>query len=206
MRRLLLLTCLAVMAFNAQSQIKFGIRAGLTSSTVEADKVVFTNSNTTIESAKDAKVGIQFGLFSQISLGGMFVQPELLLTTSGGVVKVNDLTTNTSKLKDQRFTKVDLPVLVGAKMGPLRVGVGPVASMVLSSKSELTDINGYDDKFKKATFGYQAGIGLDIWKLALDLKYEGNLSKLGDGVTVNGEKRSFDSRTRQWILGVAYKF
>lgn len=204
MRRLLLLTCLAVMAFNAQSQIKFGIRAGLTSSTVEADKVVFTNSNTTIESAKDAKVGIQFGLFSQISLGGMFVQPELLLSTSGGVIKVNDI--NGEHLKDQRFTKVDLPVLVGAKMGPLRVGVGPVASMVLSSKSELTDINGYDDKFKKATFGYQAGIGLDIWKLALDLKYEGNLSKLGDGVTVNGEKRSFDSRTRQWILGVAYKF
>ena len=204
MRRLLLLTCLAVMAFNAQSQIKFGIRAGLTSSTVEADKVVFTNSNTTIETSKDAKVGIQFGLFSQISLGGMFVQPELLLTTSGGVIKVKDI--NGEHLQDQRFTKVDLPVLVGAKMGPLRIGVGPVASMVLNSKSELSDINGYDDKFKKATFGYQAGIGLDIWKLAIDLKYEGNLSKLGDGVTVAGEKRSFDSRTRQWIVGVAYKF
>jgi opacity protein-like surface antigen len=194
------------MAVSAQSQIKFGIRAGLTSSTVEADKIEFTNSNTTIETANDAKVGIQFGLFSQITLGGLFIQPELLLATSGGVIKVHDITNNTTTLKDQRFTKVDLPVLVGAKMGPLRIGVGPVASMVLNSKSELTDLSGYDDKFKKATFGYQAGIGLDIWKLAIDLKYEGNLSKLGDGVTVAGEKRSFDSRTRQWILGVAYKF
>lgn len=205
MKKLLLLTGLAVtLAFNAQSQIKFGFRAGVTSSTIEADRI--QTSDYDVDAINDSKIGLQAGIISQITVGGLFIQPELLLSTSGGAVRVRNLRDGTSQVKDQKFTKVDLPVLIGGKLGPLRLGVGPIASMVIKSKSELKDIDGFSDKFNKATFGYQAGVGLDIWKLAFDVKYEGNLSRLGSDVKIAGENYSFDSRTSQWVFGVALLF
>lgn len=203
MKKLLLLSCFAVvMAFSAQSQIKFGVRGAVTSSTVEADKV--SANGYTIESVNDAKVGFQIGVVSQIQIRKLFIQPELLLSTSGGVLKVSDI--NGSRLNDQRVTKVDIPVLVGGKMGPLRLGVGPVASIMVKSKSDLNDYDQFDDKFRKATWGYQVGAGLDIWKLAFDVKYEGNLSRWGDKVVIANQDVSFDRRLSQWVFGVALFF
>lgn len=203
MKKLLLLSCFAVvMAFNAQSQIKFGVRGAVTSSTVEADKV--SANGYTIESVNDAKVGFQIGVVSQIQIRKLFIQPELLLSTSGGVLKVSDI--NGSRLNDQRVTKVDIPVLVGGKMGPLRLGVGPVASIMVKSKSDLNDYDQFDDKFRKATWGYQVGAGLDIWKLAFDVKYEGNLSRWGDKIVIGNQDVSFDRRLSQWVFGVALFF
>jgi hypothetical protein len=205
MKKLLLLTGLAItMAYSAHSQIKIGVRGAVTSSTIEADKIQTTNYS--LETINDSKIGFQIGLISQVQIQKFFIQPELLLSTSGGAVRVSDLRDGTSQVKDQRFTKIDIPVLLGGKMGPLRLGVGPVASMVIKSKSELNDIDEFDDKFKSATFGYQVGAGLDIWKLAFDVKYEGNLSRMGDRVTIAGQDMKFDSRVSQWIFGVALFF
>jgi hypothetical protein len=203
MKKLLLLSCFAVvMTLSAHSQIKFGVRGAVTSSTVEADKV--SANGYTIESVNDAKVGFQIGVVSQIQIRKLFIQPELLLSTSGGVLKVSDI--NGSRLNDQRVTKVDIPVLVGGKMGPLRLGVGPVASIMIKSKSDLNDYDQFDDKFRKATWGYQVGAGLDIWKLAFDVKYEGNLSRWGDKVVIGNQDVSFDRRLSQWVFGVALFF
>lgn len=203
MKKVLLLACFAVvMALSAQSQIKFGVRGAVTSSTVEADRVVAQGY--TIESVNDAKIGFQIGVVSQIQIRKFFIQPELLLSTSGGVLKVSDV--NGSKLNDQRITKVDIPVLVGGKMGPLRLGVGPVVSMMIKSTSELNDYAQFEDKFRKATWGYQVGAGLDVWKLAFDVKYEGNLSRWGDKVIIANQDVNFDRRLSQWIFGVALFF
>lgn len=203
MKKILLLSCFAaIMALNAHSQIKFGVRAGVTSSTVEADKI--ESQGYTIESVNDAKVGFQIGVLSQIQIQKFFIQPELLFATSGGVLRVSDV--NGSTLRDQNISKVDIPVLVGGKWGPLRLGVGPVASIVVKSKSELNDIDQFDDKFKSATWGYQLGAGLDIWKLALDVKYEGNLSRWGDAVSIGNQNVSFDRRISQWVFGVGLFF
>jgi hypothetical protein len=206
MKRILFIVLFISIAMsNVWGLFKIGVRAGVTSSSISASDITVPNEYT-IETLNNSKVGLQIGLMSQIKLGGLFIQPEVLIATSGGEVRVNDLVNNTSVVKDQKFTKIDIPVLVGIKMGPLRLGIGPVASMVLKSKSELTDIDKFDDKFKSATFGYQAGVGLDIWKIALDLKYEGNLSRLGDQVTISGKNYSFDSRGHQIIFGVGFLF
>jgi hypothetical protein len=38
------------------------------------------------------------------------------------------------------------------------------------------------------------------------VKYEGNLSRMGDKVTIAGSDVSFDRRVNQWIFGVALFF
>ena len=69
-------------------------------------------------------------------------------------------------------------------------------------------LDNYDieQEFSAATLGYQAGVGLELANLLVDVKYEGNLSKLGDGVTIAGRDYSFDQRMSQWILSVGFLF
>ena len=77
----------------------------------------------------------------------------------------------------------------------------------LSSNSEIRDyITDYEGKINSATFGYQAGIGLGIWKLDFDARYEGNLTKLGDQVRIGGKPYNLDSRARQFIFSLGYAF
>ena len=202
----------AFLSVNAFSQFRLGVTAKLTSSTIKASDIVVIspqdNKKYQVQSLSDAKVGVQAGLVAQIILGGFFIQPEFLLAYTGGAVKVTDITDNISKENAQRFTRLDIPVLIGRKMGPLRLGIGPVASIILSKPSDAWNFStdNVNSKYKSATFGYQVGAGLDLWKLAIDLKYEGNLSKLGNGVDIGGKKYAFDSRNRQWIFGVSWFF
>lgn len=184
------------------AQIKFGVRAGISSSSLKSDDI--TVNGVTLESVSNAKVGFHFGLMAQIKFIGLYLQPELLYASVGGQVRLKDATVD--KLVDQKFNRIDIPVMIGRKLGPARIGLGPVFSMLLSSSSELKDFGDYSDQFKKAGMGYQIDLGLDILNIAIDLKYEGSLSKLGDGIKILGTQHSFDSRPRQFILSIGYLF
>ena len=203
--KVIVFSVVVLMSVNAFSQIKFGVRAGVSSSTIKASDV--TQGNYTVSTLSNAKIGFQFGLMSQISVFGMYLQPEFLFSSSGGEVQVRDINGATS-VTNQRFNKLDIPVIIGKKFGPARIGLGPVASIILNKPSDVANPNGpsFASRFHGATFGYQLDLGLDIWKFAVDLKYEGNLSKLGNGVTINGTERKFDSRNSQWIFGLGYFF
>ena len=196
----------ALISINAFSQVKLGVRAGVSSSSIYASSI--TEGNYKVSTLSNAKVGFQFGLMSQISLLGMYLQPEFLFSSSGGEVEVRDINSNATSITNQRFNKLDIPVIIGKRMGFARLGLGPVASIILNKPSDLVEPGGtsFASKFNGATFGFQIDMGLDIWKLAIDLKYEGNLSKLGSGVNVAGQQRSFDTRNSQFIFGVGLFF
>lgn len=200
---ILLFVFLTVGIANAQL-FKFGIKAGVSSSRVKFSDIDLGNNLVAKEG--NSITGMHFGVVSRIQLLGLFVQPELYFSSTGGDIKIVDLSTGIETVRTQKFNKIDIPVLVGWKFGPARVGIGPVASIVISDKAVLKDYTGYDEQFNKATFGYQVGVGLDIWKIGFDLRYEGSLSKLGDGVKVLGQERSFDTRNPQLLASVALYF
>ncbi|MBN2347483.1 MAG: PorT family protein [Bacteroidales bacterium] len=186
------------------SQFKFGIRGGINSSTVKADDFL-TNDNK-ITYPKNASMGFHFGVVSQIKIFNVFIQPEVLLTTNKNDMTVEDLVSGEKSELIQTFNKLDIPVLLGIKFGPAKIEAGPVATILLKSSSELFDVASYEEKFKSAVFGYQAGIGLEVSKLAVELKYEGDLTRFGDGINVGGERLNFDSRLSQWIVTVGIFF
>lgn len=198
---LILLGCSATFA-----QVKFGLRAGISSSSLNSSDIV--QDNYEYRTLSDVKVGFHAGLFSQIRISGMYIQPEFLLSSTGGEVQIRDLTSGQAKVQDQRFTKLDIPVMVGWRFGPLRLGAGPIASILLSKPADAIDFSGTSvkRKFNSATFGYQLDLGLDLGNFAVDVKREGNLTRLGNGVVIGGEERKFDSRNSQWLLSVGLFF
>jgi hypothetical protein len=203
MKRISLLLIFAILiATNVSSQLRFGLRGGVNTAYFNANDVI-TDDNTRLSVLNDATVGFHGGVMAQVNFLGMFVQPELLFSSIGSEVRVTDLENNAlSQIRSQNYNKLDFPVLVGKRFGPARVGIGPVGTIMLSTNSDLNEL-GYREKFNSATFGYQIGVGLDVFnRIALDVKYEGNLSRLGSGIVVGGQERDFDLRSRQIIFSV----
>ena len=188
-----------------QAKVRFGIRGGISSSSIKLKE--FDTPDYLLD-YKSSQVGFHFGAIAQLELGMFVLQPELLFSTVRTDLSFTDLTVAepTEKIGKQSFNKLDLPIIAGVKFGPLKLQAGPVASVVLGSKSDLLEENGVNQAYKGMTIGYQAGIGLELSALLLDVKYEGNLSKFGDGITIGGESINFDQRINQLILSLGFLF
>lgn len=206
MKKIILITCLAVFFLNGSAQIDFGIKAGLNISNVKASEVLTDDFR--INPAASGNMGYHVGGFLRASLAGIFIQPELYFSSLSNEFKVEDISGagTAEQLGKQKIGRMDVPVLVGVKLGTFRLGLGPVGSIIVSEQSDLTDITGYEATLKSATFGYQLGAGVDFWKATLDLRYEGNLTKLGDHLDIGGHTINLDNRVRQIIISLGIKF
>jgi len=206
MKRMILISSLAIIFVNLSAQIDFGIKGGLNISNVKASEVLTDDYR--INPAASGNLGYHVGGFLRASLVGIFIQPELYFSSISSEYKVEDISGagTAQQLVKQKIGRMDIPVLVGAKLGTFRLGLGPVGSIIISDQSDLTDITGYETTLKSATFGYQLGAGADIWKISIDLRYEGNLTKLGDHIDIGGQTVNFDSRVRQIIISLGISF
>jgi hypothetical protein len=192
----------------AFSQIKFGLRGGINSSKMNSSTEVNTGDYK-ITCPNYSVIGYHVGLISQINLFAFFIQPELLYSSVHNdldVYELNSANPDEATTVKQTLNRIDIPVMVGFKLKILKLEVGPVASFIISDNSDLESITQYDMQWNKATIGYQAGIGLDVGKIALDVKYEGSLSKLGTGITIGNTTTSFDTRLNQIIVSVGLFF
>lgn len=195
---------------SVHAQIKLGIRGGVSSASIDTDDLLLISQNdldTLKIKADNAKLGFRIGLFSRIDLGVLYIQPELLLRTAGMEYSRQDLTTGEVEFREENFLYFDIPVLVGTRLGPIRVQAGPVASILLSDESDFIDRDTYARSFKDAEWGFQLGGGFDLFKkLAVDLNYQINLTDSEDGINFQGRTFQLQSETGHFILGVAYIF
>jgi hypothetical protein len=171
----------------------FGVKGGLNYTSFPSNGV-FNNSN---------RAGYLAGVWARVGGLGFNFQPELYVT--GKNVKIDapselNQTENTAK-----FTSIDVPLLLGGKIGALGLGGrfygGPVFSFTVNKDQSLIEA-GKDAThldYKDANYGVQVGAGIDISSLSIDLRYEGGLNKIPYG--------SGDSHTRVSVfsLALAYK-
>jgi len=192
---------------SAQALI-FGVKGGLNYSRLGFDEIENVLSDSINYSLAKDKLfqGFHVGLMCRLNIFDFYLQPELLFNTSGGNIQVESNLVN--DIKHVKYNKIDLPVLLGLRLEKARINAGPVASVILSTDSELGEIiPNLKTISKHATLGFQAGAGLDLGKsFTLDLRYEGGLSKIGDKLKVEGEDYTFDSRDSKIIISLGYFF
>jgi hypothetical protein len=209
MKQFIFIFLLACISYNSFGQIEFGVKTGLSSYDLAKDGIIINQGDQNIEwNIKNAGYGHHFGIYTRLSILGIFIEPSLLFNSS----KVNyDIKTygesgvfNT--IKSEKYNHMDIPVIAGFKLGVLRFQGGVVGHLFINSVSDVVDIKGYEQRFKQATYGWQAGTGLDIWKLRLDLMYEGNFDKYGDHITIGGHPYTFAETPSRLMLTLGYKF
>jgi len=206
MKKIIIIILAVVLAAQLFSQVQFGLKAGVsTDFTFTSLDLSQASVDVVLEKAKSAEWGFQGGAFMRASFAGLYIQPELLLATATNSLTYSGVVDGqpVDELLEQKFTKVNIPVLVGFKLAFLRVNAGPAASILINDPGELVD----GATYKKATFGYQAGLGLDLFKkMTIDLRYEGNLNQFGDEITIGGQNFVLDDRTGSLLVQVGIIF
>ncbi|MCG8697080.1 MAG: PorT family protein, partial [Bacteroidales bacterium] len=131
----------------------------------------------------------------------------LLFSTNNQSVKYTDLDNPGDwEVGKQRFSKLDVPILAGLKLGHFRVAGGPVFTAHVNSKSDLLTEHGLEYHYKNATVGYQLGAGFEWDSFSIELRYEDNLSDYGTAMKVGNRSFATDDRASQLMLTMAVFF
>ena len=189
-----------------QAQIfSYGIKAGIGFSSLNFEEITGIQDGSDVYdlTTGDAVMGYHIGVQTQIKLTALVVKPEVYFNAGGGTVE-QIVDGGTNEVLNVEFNRIDVPILVGVKLGPARINAGPVGSYVISETTELTQIQPDYELFTKSmTWGFQAGIGVDLMKrISIDARYEGSLVKIGEEFNFDGGDFAFDARPSQWLISL----
>lgn len=168
MKKLIILAIFLLLALENFAQFDLGIKVGYTTSKLS------TNLS---DIKEDIKNNFQIGAFARLGKR-LYLQPEFYYATSGGT-----LTGTNNEQEKITFNNLCIPALLGFKIinGEkinLRIMAGPTANFIVNKKfnGDLLQVNNSD--FKNVSWGLDAGAGVDIWFLALDVRYEWGLNDI----------------------------
>ncbi|MDX2429427.1 MAG: porin family protein [Bacteroides sp.] len=189
---------------------QWGIKAGLGLNSLKiADLTDIQDGSDVYDMVTgDNVMGYHIGFQTRINIAMIFIQPELYFNDGGAKIEEfkNDALDATYNVN---FQRIDLPLLVGVKLGPARINIGPVGSYVVK-ESVTGDVEDLDPDYtffsQSMTWGYQVGLGLDISKISIDARYEGSLSSLGEAVNIGGNSYALDARPSQWVFSLGFWF
>jgi hypothetical protein len=214
MKKLFVIVLVVLISVPAISQIKFGLKAGVSTTNLSMPTLKTITSGTTtftVDALTSAKYGFHGGAFVRLTLLGIYLQPELLFTTRTNEYTIQNVTTgqtSAATVVKQNFNKLDIPVMLGFKLGPLRLNAGPSASLLINSPKDLIDNPDFKNMYSRMTIGYQAGLGFDLLKLlTFDLRYEGSLKKYQNQIeNLTGAKFNLDDRANAFLFSVGIMF
>jgi len=195
MKKIILLSCLFLLTsigvFAQMPSFNLGLKVGANYSQLKT-KSDLTDHNSIL--------GYQVGVWARIGGAGMYFQPELYLGSKG-----NEFVQTNGSTGKVQFTTLDVPLLLGTKIGPSKLNVhfmaGPVISFLVnkdtnfgSAYTNVADYNNYKDQ----TLGIQAGAGLDIGGISLDLRYEAGLTNIS-------QSPKYEQKQNLWHLSLGFK-
>ncbi len=207
-KKIILLVALLIFVKTSSvfAQISFGIKGGVNFSQLKTD-FESQSVGANLKQSLDTKTGYVGGVYFRLGKT-FFVQPELIFSAKGGSLNLlkSGSSTDYQTVKID-YTSLDVPLLIGYKFGPLRVNAGPVASFKVSN-SISDDLKNYSsnigDSFKNASYGYQAGAGIDLGSLSVDLRYEGSLSDISSVVDLS-KSVNYSQKGNLWQMTLGYK-
>lgn len=202
MKKTLFMAAFALLgtAAFAQSGSGFGIKAGL-SYNKNGDLIGTVGDATqNIVEGAEGKTGFHFGFWGKLDFPKIYIRPEAVYTRTKSTYSLD------GESNDYDVSKLDVPVLLGYKLvGPLHIFAGPAFQYTLSNDLGDLEIADVENDF---TVGLNAGVGVNLGKVGVDVRYERGFSEneaefIGNNITdISGR---VDSRPSQIIFAVSLK-
>ena len=164
--------------------VSFGIKAGYTTNQQKIDYKALRNAETIKKNAS----GFNAGIVARVDfpLLPIYVQGELLY--------------DWGKYKD-----VSLTGLGSSNFVKVRANVGPVFNLVSTAKfSNVENVADLENMFRKQTVTWTAGIGVDLFNIMVDIRYNGVFSK--KDIANIGDLASINTRPTSWTFTIGYLF
>lgn len=147
---------------------QLGVKGGVDMTSIIFDNSAFSSNN---------RAGYLGGVWARFGALGFNFQPEVYLTS-----KNVDVYNNGSETKAQ-FTSIDVPLLFGGKIGAFGFGTrfytGPLVSFAINKDQSFSGaLNKFTSlNYQDQNFAWQFGLGLDIKKISIDIRYEAGITK-----------------------------
>lgn len=182
-------------SFVANAQLlptfQFGVKGGLNFSNLKSEEGNYFDAST--------RTGYQAGIWARVGGAGVHFQPELYVTGKSSEAKL----VNRDEEGKVTFTSLDLPLLLGTRIGfgpaGLRIVAGPVVSFVVDKNigEALKQVPEFSE-YKNQAWAVTGGLGLDISNFRADVRYEHGLSELSknDGA---------HQKINLWTIGIGYR-
>lgn len=220
MKRILLSTALLLVVTMVSAQFNLGVKAGYNSSLSLNNLGSLKEGSYTIENVKgELWNNFQAGIFARFFFDKFYIQPELLYSVQKKdydlkdvILKQGDSPRNLSSCVN--ISNVEIPLFLGYKLfdlgiGNIRLFAGPRFIMNAGSSLQYENLTkqqittaGLVQDFKEAQVGLDAGAGVDLFMLALDIRL--NLVQDFAGVkTIDLEKISMPTNT--FVISLAWK-
>ena len=191
----LFFTALLVAGFStslfAQSGSGFGIKAGLN----YGGNGDFFESVSQNSENPDQNIGYHIGVFGKLG-NKLYFRPEIVYTKTKSDYDSGEFD----------MQKIDVPLLVGLKvLGPVNIFAGPSLQYILDTDFGNVRVNDIENDF---SVGLNFGIGLNLNRLGIDLRYERGFSDNEATFIDNNNVISLDrldTRPEQLILSLSYK-
>lgn len=201
---------MAMMTVSSLSaQLEGGIKIGVNTYEVNHDGISILDSGNKKYSLNidNTELGFQGGLYTRLEVWKLFLQLETFVNSNKVTYKLKDITNiDAESIYKEQYTNLTVPLVLGLKFGWFNLQGGVTGHYTIANHSQLTDLAGFAKGTNKFTYGYLAGIGLDISRIRFDLRYELNTTYFGDHIVYKGNTYRFDDRDNRFILNVGLKF
>lgn len=193
MKKSILLFFIFIISFSLSAQPVFnlGLKGGFNNSKISADLN---------DISSESILKYHIGAFGRLGFNKLFIQPEAYYSAKGGKLEGNIL--NAASRFD--FNTLDIPLLLGIKLlkgekAHLRIMAGPVFSILTTSRIDgdnLLNKDYYKDKY----YGYQYGIGIDIFGITVDARVENAANRF-----YQQANQGFNFKNNSLMLSMGFK-
>jgi len=219
-RVLLTALVLVLTVWSVKAQLRTGVKLGISTLYVDASDQTIVDSTGVPEynlGIQQTKLGLHIGFFVQANIAKFFfIQPELVFNSQTVIYLFTNIQDpQLSYSKEENYQTLDFPMMLGIRLGQVRLGAGPVGHLFINSTTQIDDevaedqefLNeSYTSSFNTVTWGWQAGVGIDIWQLHLDARYEENFDDFGSHMIFYGRPYSFGVPSRRLIISIGISF
>jgi hypothetical protein len=175
------------LGLNAQSTeyLQAGIKGGINLSSI----AINNNFSVNVDKSLATNTGYLVVAYARVGKT-LFFQPEVFFSAKDYEVNALNALTKSNDVVSFSQKSIDVPLLVGLKLGIIRIAAGPVASYSFSADASAdnalkTYFSGTPREISnRSNFSYQAGIGLDILSLSVDVRYQGAISELSNTMAI----------------------
>lgn len=200
---------LAMSSIQAQNKLGLKVEYGLNNIPTQSHYLV--NENNQVEhqiSILGATPSQSIGLYSSFDFGYIFLQPEALYTSYSVNYQIENFNNRVDEPSmmnvTEKIQQFDIPVYAGVRYKFLKFGAGPVFHIGETLESPFSDYESIKVKATKISAGFQAGIGVDLKYVNVDIKYQRDFNNVSDHLEYNGQPTGLKSSLSGLRIGVAF--
>lgn len=219
MKNVFLIGLIAILSISSNAQIKdlstisngkYGIKvaAGMITTGVETTTLLHDATLTTQKiKFSSATPQLSVGLWGQKKFGWLYADANVLYTRYGMNYEVfgNNSDEVNMKTMSENFEYIDVQVMGGLTSNGFRLGVGPVAHILANHHSDLMNVEHFNERMRKISYGFSCAIGYDINRFSFDIKFDKAFRTIGDHMYLGERKSRFAETPDALTLSVAYQ-